>query len=1450
MTPVSHALAATLDAAPDSGKARIILDAATLLVPSLAKGEALDARVLRAALEHAAGGSDTEGVWCWKDAYEASEAALVLFLRRFGQALLAKAVGDADKLASLIGRIEQLMPSQTRRSEESLCLQQFSTPPGIGEAIARAARLSPADVVLEPSAGTGLLAIGAELRGTALILNELAEMRRGILQGLFSGAPVFGFNAEQIDDFLPAEIIPSVVLMNPPFSTTPHVDGGSALAGLRHVSSALARLSPRGRLVALLSERFDPCSSRFAESFAELGEKARLVFHATLDGALYQRHGTTTATRLLVFDKESAGDVPMPASSGHATSLASLFRLVDRGVPERMPGTRSSLSSRLSLTASSLKLPLPSRPALKAAPMPAASVSSEAAACEPLFYERKITPADRQPSSDRLYEPYAVQTIAIAGAKPHPTALVQSASMASVAPPMPSYKPLLPGGVVTERILSDAQLETVVYAGEAHKGLLDGYFRPDESFDRLDRVEATAEGAVQYRKGYFLGDGTGCGKGRQAAGILLDNWLQGRRKAIWISKSDKLLEDAQRDWSALGQEKLQIVPLTRTRQGQPIKLRQGILFTTYATLRSSDRGGKHSRLRQILDWLGSGFDGVILFDEAHAMANATGSAGARGAQGPSQQGVAGLRLQHALPLARVVYVSATGATTVQNLGYAQRLGLWGGTDFPFATRADFIQAIEAGGIAAMEVLARDLKALGLYTARSLSYDGVEVDILEHALTDEQIRIYDAYAGAFQIIHQNLNDALEAANITGPEGTLNARAKAAAKSAFESNKQRFFNHLITAMKTPAAIRAIEANLERGHAAIVQLVSTAESLMERRLSEIPTEEWSDLSIDVTPREYVLDYLSHGFPTQLFERYTDADGNLQSRPVLVDGQPVHAKEAVARQDALIEKLASLAPVPGALDQIVQHFGGEKVAEVTGRSRRLVRKQEPGGSFTLQVENRPALANLSETQAFMNDEKRVLVFSDAGGTGRSYHADRGCKNQRRRIHYLLEPGWRADAAIQGLGRSNRTNQAQPPLFRPVATDVRGEKRFLSTIAKRLDSMGAITRGQRQTGGQGLFRESDNLESVYARDALRRLYDRIFRGQCACLSLEDFEEATGLSLCDSDGTLKEELPPISTFLNRLLALPIALQNRLFEEFEALLDARIEGAIQAGIYDLGLETLTGEKLAVTARLSLARHGEGGAETALLTIEQHEKLIPLSLEEVLSLRKTGDRLLVNERTGRAALATRTSSFLGDEGEIIERLRLLRPLARESMALADLDHSAWKECDPRSFAAAWEDELKTLPAMRVNILHLVTGLLLPVWRKLPDKGCRIFRLTTTDGERLIGRLIRKEDMPSLEAAFGLDAGSRSVSAGMAIATLLEGRSVKAGDGFVLRKCRVMARERIELTGFRDGEVPALKALGLVSEIIAWRLRLFLPLGEATESILTRLGERYPLSASGGM
>src|SRR3546814_1447060 len=154
----------------------------------------------------------------------------------------------------------------------------------------------------------------------------------------------------------------------------------------------------------------------------------------------------------------------------------------------------------------------------------------------------------------------------------------------------------------------------------------------------------------------------------------------------------------------------------------------------------------------------------------------------------------------------------------------------------------------------MGVRARDRKALGLYASRSLSFDGVEYELLEHKLTDEQRRIYDSYAGAFQVIHNNLAAAMEAAGVTSAEhGTLNAQAKSAARSAFESTKQRFFNHLITAMQTPSAIASIARDIEAGHAAVVQIVSTGEAVQERRLVEVTAEDWGGVAVDNPPRGY---------------------------------------------------------------------------------------------------------------------------------------------------------------------------------------------------------------------------------------------------------------------------------------------------------------------------------------------------------------------------------------------------------------------------------------------------------------------------------------------------------------------------------------------------------------------------------------------------------------------
>ena len=404
----------------------------------------------------------------------------------------------------------------------------------------------------------------------------------------------------------------------------------------------------------------------------------------------------------------------------------------------------------------------------------------------------------------------------------------------------------------------------------------------------------------------------------------------------------------------------------------------------------------------------------------------------------------------------------------------------------------------------------------------------------------------------------------------------------------------------------------------------------------------------------------------------------------------------------------------------------------------------------------------------------------------------------------------------------------------------MKAEKRFLSTIARRLDTLGAITKGQRQTGGQGLFRPEDNLESHYARDALRQLYMLLVMGKVEGCTLQTFEDATGLKLTDSTG-IKDELPPITTFLNRLLALTIDLQNILFTAFEQLLTARIEGAIASGTYDVGLETLRAESFIVTDRQTIYTHPGTSAETRLLTITQRERNRPVTLDEALDrLSDPRAMLLVNSQSGRAAVQVPARSLMTDDGEVERRVRLIRPMEHPTIPLAMMPQTHWQEVDRETFARAWAAEIAEVPEFTDSEIHIVSGLLLPIWKRLPNESTRVYRLQTDGGERIVGRKVSPAWV-----ADALASGTPTLTADDAFAALLDGRTIlDLTEGLQLRRVRVMGANRIELTGFTDTMRDRLSAYGLFHEIISWKLRMFVPADTSGPAILAKVMERYPV------
>lgn len=508
-----------------------------------------------------------------------------------------------------------------------------------------------------------------------------------------------------------------------------------------------------------------------------------------------------------------------------------------------------------------------------------------------------------------------------------------------------------------------------------------------------------------------------------------------------------------------------------------------------------------------------------------------------------------------------------------------------------------------------------------------------------------------------------------------------------------------------------------------------------------------------------------------------------------------------------------------------------------MTGRSKRII----PAAGGQQKLETRTVRSAQADAAAFMDGTKRILIFSDAGGTGRSYHASLDVPNQQQRVHLLLEPGWRADRAIQGLGRTHRTHQASAPLFRPVTTDCKGELRFTSTIARRLDSLGALTRGQRQTGGQNLFDPADNLESEYAKAALVTWFHLLVAGKLTSTTLADFEERTGLALLDADGVIKEDLPPIQRWLNRLLALPIGHQNVIFDEFLALVETRVAAARDAGTLDIGVETMQVETATILEDTLLRTDPVSGATSHLLTIEVARRRNPVTLERVLKLASADNTavLLRNGRSGKVALRTKARSGMTEEGTPVPRVELLRPTRREFLREHDLFETAWEPCDQSVFAAAWSAEAEeAAQTVDTEIIRIATGLLLPIWSALPSDHLAVNRIVDAEGKSWLGRMVFPEHVGKLVKDLGVETPAplspsetlRAVQAGGSIALV---RPVPCE----LKRSRVNGSWRIEITGAPASQLAWFKSLGCFTEVIQYRTRLFVPT-EKAEAIITAL------------
>lgn len=300
-----------------------------------------------------------------------------------------------------------------------------------------------------------------------------------------------------------------------------------------------------------------------------------------------------------------------------------------------------------------------------------------------------------------------------------------------------------------------------------------------------------------------------------------------------------------------------------------------------------------------------------------------------------------------------------------------------------------------------------------------------------------------------------------------------------------------------------------------------------------------------------------------------------------------------------------------PNPLDFLVDKLGGPpSVAEMTGRRIRQVQQDDKVAIEKRAEADVPIdVINLKEKERFLNDEKSVAIISDAASSGISLQADRRVVNQRVRVHLTLELPWSADKAVQQFGRTHRSNQVRAPEYVLLISELAGEQRFASAVARRLESLGALTHGDRRAANEGSNDLSQfNIDTKYGRLALEltlksmigaeRPIVPIDTAKYLCSDYDDSEERRNerrdffhevrpelatVDLLASESihgapsarySLAKDSSSLNKFLNRLLGLKVMYQNGVFNYFmdtlaAILIQARIEGKLEMGLLDIG-----------------------------------------------------------------------------------------------------------------------------------------------------------------------------------------------------------------------------------------------------------------------------------------
>lgn len=1175
-----------------------------------------------------------------KEAQEAYETATVRQARHIvdgGEAEFKKTNSRKQADRNIFGRLLSAYKNQPNlniRTSTSATNQAYSTPAPIAFLASRLAGIDKSKYVYEPTAGNGMLLIGADQTRSTVV--ELDKSRAQNLIDL-GFRPYEGDATTAIErgDVKPDSV--DAVITNPPFGNTAEtVIDGYRMGKLEHVIAAksLAALKDDGKAVLILGANRDAGALTDKERIFLhwLHKHYNVTSHFEIDGKLYSRQGASWPIRVITINGRGQSATEMPGEINRVNTWDNLYEQYEQSLADaekkhalvsgESDGAAAESSSRghggeeghhASGThesdaneARNSDREGGTRSANASGKSSAITSGSEGAGAS--GSDSHVGRDDAATGKDRLEEGTRTEesgrtdrnsghTEGANATQSDGNALASEENQFQV-----KYKArsqagsddaLVPVNMAKPLTKALERIESEI-GGDIDQYVADelGYNSTDELHDALMglQVDSVAAAIYNIEKGeaVIIADQTGIGKGRQAAAIIRYALKTGK-VPVFITVKPDLHTDMYNDLHDIGSD--DIKPFIFN-EDKPITGRKGEeLFNTGKRDRAqgmrhiTDTGlPPHGRNALFLTYSqintenaqqeavsAASKNAIFILDESH-------NAGGDSNVGKFVSGI----LEQAKG---AVYLSATYAKRPDNMPVYHRTALSKAVD----SIEGLVTAMENGGLPLQTIVSSMLTENGQLFRRERSFNGVEIkthiDSSNRAkhedISNRATEALRAIVAADRLFHKDFvkeadKQAKKDAKALNVKSGGNKASAGVDHTNFTSTVHNIVRQMLLGLKADTTAEHAIAALKAGEKPVIALENTMGSFLADYAKDNGLNDGDSLG----------KYDWRVVFNRALERtrrivVKDHQGNKTEKVVELHELPGHIRRMYDDAQDLIDELEI--DIPASPIDWIRHrmqSAGYSIKEITGRKLR-VDYTSPSVPTLAKIPSEEANDRYATRDQFNNGKLDAILLNVAGSTGISLHASEKYSDQKKRHMIVAQPMLDINTFVQMLGRIHRTGQVTLPRYTILNVDLPGEKRPTAVLAGKMKKLNA-----------NVSSNTDSATSIQSPDLLNKYGDQV---------VGEYLKETGLDH-ELDVDADDEAQDVArTATGRLALMPIDVQREFYANVEPEYNALIEYLNKIGRNDLEPATmdLDAEKLSSDILVEGKDHSNPFGQDAVL-----------------------------------------------------------------------------------------------------------------------------------------------------------------------------------------------------------------------------------------------------------